>query len=1029
MLYPKNAQLSLTDELFATPTAEYRGTPFWAWNCKIQEDEALRQIECFKEMGLGGFHIHSRTGLDTPYLGEEFQHAVRRCCEKAEQEQMLCWLYDEDRWPSGAAGGYVTKNPAFRARKLLFSPRKETLRSEEEGGPVRLLGQYAVRLENGVLAHYRMLDDGESAQSDEAEWFAYLEVNANHDPWYNDFTYADTLSKPAIDEFIRQTHEKYYALLGDRFSKSVPAIFTDEPQFNHKETLWHAGERRAVRIPYTDDLEETYRAAYGESLLEHLPELFWELPDGAPSLTRYRYHDHTAERFAQAFADNIGAWCEAHNLMLTGHMMEEPTLHSQTAVLGDTMRSYRGFQLPGIDMLCDSREYTTAKQAQSAAHQYGRPGVLSELYGVTNWDFDFRGHKLQGDWQAALGVTVRVPHLAWMSMAGEAKRDYPASISFQSPWYRDYRFIEDHFARVNTAMTRGKPEVHIGVIHPVESFWLHYGPNEQTAQIRDEMERHFSDLTQWLLFGLMDFDFICESLLPGQCKTLPDSAQFPVGEMRYDAVVVPDCETIRSTTLARLSAFAAHGGRVIFAGQIPKYVDAAPSGAARELAARCTCVPFTRGAVLGALDTLRQLDLRDPMGCRPDKYLAQLRRDGDNRWLFLANGRPVEKPDICWPEPLEIRVRGRFDAVVYDTMTGEIRPAAFRHADGNTIISHTFHAHDSLLVRLAPASEEQAASASVPVRPAPVYTARAQSPVPVMLHEPNVLLLDQAEYRIDDGPWQPREEILRIDNALRARLGFPPRQAAVVQPWTVSEPEDAGQHTLTLRFRVQSETAVAEPYLALENAAHTRITVNGAPITCTPDGWFTDPCIQKVKLPTLAAGETVLELSIDFGRKTDVEWCYLLCDFGVTLAGDTAKLTAPVKQLAFGDWTRQGLPFYAGNLTYRIEAELPAGRAVLRASRYRGAALKASLDGGESRVFAFAPYELDLGEVEAGRHTVELTVLGSRVNAFGQVHNADEGYSWYGPDSWRTMGDEWSYEYRMWPMGVLKAPEFEVYPK
>ncbi len=78
-------------------------------------------------------------------------------------------------------------------------------------------------------------------------------------------------------------------------------------------------------------------------------------------------------------------------------------------------------------MLCDRREFTTAKQAQSAAHQFGYPGVLSELYGVTNWDFDFRGHKLQGDWQAALGVTVRVPHLSWVSMGGEAKRDYPAS--------------------------------------------------------------------------------------------------------------------------------------------------------------------------------------------------------------------------------------------------------------------------------------------------------------------------------------------------------------------------------------------------------------------------------------------------------------------------------------------------------------------------------------------------------------------------------------------------------------------------
>ena len=37
-----------------------------------------------------------------------------------------------------------------------------------------------------------------------------------------------------------------------------------------------------------------------------------------------------------------------------------------------------------------------------------------------------------GDWLAVLGINFRVLHLAWYTMAAEAKRDYPASISFQS---------------------------------------------------------------------------------------------------------------------------------------------------------------------------------------------------------------------------------------------------------------------------------------------------------------------------------------------------------------------------------------------------------------------------------------------------------------------------------------------------------------------------------------------------------------------------------------------------------------------
>ena len=163
---------------------------------------------------------------------------------------------------------------------------------------------------------------------------------------------------------------------------------------------------------------------------------------------------------------------------------------------GETMRAYAGFQIPGMDLLCDRREFTTAKQVQSVVRQYGREAMISELYGVTNWSFDFRGHKLQGDWQAALGVTVRAPHLAWTSMEGEAKRDYPASIFYQSPWYKEYRLLEDHFARVNMALMSGKPVVKIGVIHPMESYWLHYGPQELNGRICQEMEERFEGITR-----------------------------------------------------------------------------------------------------------------------------------------------------------------------------------------------------------------------------------------------------------------------------------------------------------------------------------------------------------------------------------------------------------------------------------------------------------------------------------------------------------------------------------------------------
>ena len=380
MLYPENEKPTLSEALFRHPGSEYRAAPFWAWNCKLEREELLRQLDVLKEMGMGGAHMHVRTGMATPYLSDEFMELIQACVEKCRKEHMLAWLYDEDRWPSGAAGGMVTKEQRYRARHLLFTANpygeQQTGKASHEmsGNPTRsdsgrLLACYDITLDsNGCLQRAVRIDPQAEAQG--RKWYAYVETDLPN-PWYNNQTYVNTLDPEAIRRFLEMTHERYLQAVGKDFGGLVPAIFTDEPQFSRKSCLGFAADAKDVILPWSDDVPDTFRQAWGEDLLAHLPELVWELPDGQVSLIRYHYHDHIAERFASAFADQCGEWCAKHGLMLTGHMNEEPTLLSQTSVLGEAMRSYRSFQLPGIDMLCGWWEFTTAKQAQSAVHQYG----------------------------------------------------------------------------------------------------------------------------------------------------------------------------------------------------------------------------------------------------------------------------------------------------------------------------------------------------------------------------------------------------------------------------------------------------------------------------------------------------------------------------------------------------------------------------------------------------------------------------------------------------------------------------------
>ena len=108
-------------EQFKNPGAGYRGAPFWAWNGDLRKEELERQIDVFEQMGFGGFFMHARAGLITKYLSDEFMQSVRDCCLKAGQKGMKAWLYDEDRYPSGPAGGLVTRNPAYTRRFIRFS--------------------------------------------------------------------------------------------------------------------------------------------------------------------------------------------------------------------------------------------------------------------------------------------------------------------------------------------------------------------------------------------------------------------------------------------------------------------------------------------------------------------------------------------------------------------------------------------------------------------------------------------------------------------------------------------------------------------------------------------------------------------------------------------------------------------------------------------------------------------------------------------------------------------------------------------
>ncbi|MBO5879136.1 MAG: hypothetical protein J6Q68_01100 [Clostridia bacterium] len=1035
MLYPKNKDKKLSDSLFKNPTSEYRATPFWAWNCELNKELLAEQIAIFQEMGFGGFHMHPRTGMATEYLSDAFFDFVKFSVNEAERRGMLAWLYDEDRWPSGSAGGIVTKKITNRGKRLVLTAtpiENAVSRADgEESGEPYLLAAYEIFLNaDGTLKKYNKTNlDGKTHGKIR---YAYVLTNESS-PWFNNQAYVDTLSKEAMDQFIKVTYEGYKKAVGDRFGKSVPAIFTDEPQFNMRAPLPFSDSDCNAEIPWTTGFDVIYKDAVGEDILDTLPELFWELEGGKLSSTRYNFMDVIAERFAVCFMDNCGKWCSDNGLLMTGHMMLEPTLELQSWAISDVMRAYRSFTLPGIDVLCERMEFSTAKQAASAVHQYGREGMLSELYGVTNWDYDFRGHKFQGDWQAALGVTVRVPHLAWLSMRGEAKRDYPASISYQSPWYKEYSYIENHFARAATALTRGKPIVKIGVIHPIETFWLHTGPIDLTSEARRSLDEKFKNLIEWLLFSQLDFDFISESLLPTQCKV--GGAPLKVGEMEYDAVIVPAQETLRTSTLIRLEEFQKQGGKLIFMGKCPALADGKYSDAARPLYERSVNIDYDKTQLLSALSDNRLLKITNSNGTHTDNLIYQMREDNGERWLFIAQGKKKwefnavqenvrEQNDVVKPQNVKIVLNGKYVPTLYNTLTGEICEIDYRCLDSTTEITRTFYSNDSLLLKLTPTEDN--CELKRKQRTAEVLEEiDFRGGVSYKLDEDNVYLLDRARFSFDGKEVEDEEEILRIDNRIRERLSWPPRQKKIAQPW--AQGKEIPAHFVTLFFEIESETRADEVYLGIEGFSESEVFFNGERVCGEPCGFYVDKAIDKVRLPALKRGTNTLKVTLPYLKSASLEYLYLIGDFGVRLCGAEKTVTQKPKKIGFGSIVHQGFPFYSGNITYILNAELKERAALsVRTNVYRGAFVKVSVDG-EKKNSAFSPYECDFGELEAGNHEIRLKLFGNRHNTFAPLHNSNPATYYFGPDSFRSSDDAFGYEYFTKDLGILKSPVLKLY--
>ena len=256
-----------------------------------------------------------------------------------------------------------------------------------------------------------------------------------------------------------------------------------------------------------------------------------------------------------------------------------------------------------------------------------------------------------------------------------------------------------------------------------------------------------------------------------------------------------------------LEEFVRRGGKVIFLGEKPSLVDAEISNAADTLYDLAEKAEFTSLALLNALTDERELEILKRTGGVCRDLIYSKRRDTDGEWVFITHlSRRWENPDTLENAlSVYIRFKGAVKPTLCDTLTGKTHEIPYVQRNGYTEIEYSLYPYDSLLFKLESCSTK---SLSLPSKNK--YVAKridVKEGVPFVLAEDNVLVLDMPEWSEDGVTYEPREEMLRIDLALRKKYSYPLANGTDVQPWIIGEVRP--DKMCYLRFRFKSEVAVA----------------------------------------------------------------------------------------------------------------------------------------------------------------------------------------------------------------------------
>jgi hypothetical protein len=1006
-------------EEFRNPGKIYRPSPFWSWNDELNEEELRWQVREFADKGFGGYFMHSRVGLLTTYLSEEWMRCVRACLEEGKKADLESWLYDEDKWPSGFAGGLVpAKSEKYHNRFLSYEETKvEDISGLMDDPAVQAIFEVSFSSPREIKSLSRVTSLEEIRE--EGRLLTYrVKIDRSRSNWFNGETYVDLLNPETTEEFLRVTLDAYAEEFREDFGEFMPGIFTDEPNY-----------ARGNYVPWTEELPRYFRELNGYDILDKLPLLFFK--GNGYRKVRYDFWRTVTLRFIESFTRPYTERCEEYGFMLTGHMLCEDNLDIQIRRTGAAMPHYEYMQLPGIDHLNRNIDNPlTLKQCASVAHQFGRKRILSELFGCSGHSMTFEDQKWIADFHLALGITFFCPHLVLYTMKGDAKRDYPPTFSYHQPYWEHFKLINDYFARASYICSQGEFQTDILVLHPIGSAWATFDPSPRKPD--PELWRYNEEIVklQSILLGLhRDFDYGDEIIISRHGRV--EGREFIVNKGRYKIVIVPSSLTWAERTVSLLEKFLDGGGKAIFVGETPTLIDAEP---AEERWRRILSRPNVqraendRESLAETLDKIleRSVSITDEAGVEIEDVLVHHRAKGPLHIYFIANTSRSRTYNAT------IKFSQKGEVTEWDLFSGEVSKAE-AVTQGEKIILRTVLYPAGSRVFVIDTSKPTAPEKPLPASRTIEDVRRLPDEWQFSRLHLNSFVIDYCEYRFDDEEWKPKTPIWKIRQEAWRRAGL--EEYIGIQPWVLKKKNVKPPRPveLTLRAAFRAEVKPDRIFLVVEKAPLWRIKVNGTSISTETSEWHWDKQFGKIDISGhIKEGENILELSCHFSWDVPVEDLYLVGDFGVKKISETEYvISEEPEMLKKGSWVEQGYPFYAGTMRYMTSFNLerepkPGERVLIRLPEAKGTLFMVRVNDSDPLPVCWHPLEVDVTEkLRKGKNDFSIDVVSSLRNTFGPLHHRMGDLYSVGPFSFVDVKN-WTDAYQLVDYGLIGGAEIII---